>query len=164
MLYEAVFKALQKERVRYLLVGGIAVNLYGVLRATADLDIFLWLDDSNNIAKFVKIMNKLGYKPRVPVKPEDLQDPKKRDEWRKKKGAIVFTFVHPNSFEQVDIFLKQPIPFEPAYKRRNVINIGSFKITVASLDDLKKMKQKAGREKDRSDILNLQKIRAIRKA
>src|SRR3989338_8029591 len=111
MFYESVFRALQKERVRYLVVGGVAMNLYGVLRATADLDLFIWLKNSGNVAKFVKIMKRLGYKPRVPVAPEDLQDPEKREEWQKGKGALVFTFVHPDSFEQVDVFLKDPIPF-----------------------------------------------------
>lgn len=81
MFYEAAFRALQKRRVRYLVVGGVAVNLYGILRATADLDIFPWLKSSQNVAKFVSAMKKLGYKPRAPVAPEDLQDPQKRLEW-----------------------------------------------------------------------------------
>ncbi len=143
-----------------MLVGGVAVNLYGVLRATADLDIFLWLGKSENVAKFVKIMNKLGYKPRVPVPAEDLLSPLKRKEWGRKKGALVFTFVHPNSYEQVDVFLRDPIPFEKAYKRRKLLTIGTMKISVASLGDLKTMKKKSGRDKDKSDLLNLNKLKS----
>jgi hypothetical protein len=37
MFYEQVFRVLHKHEVRYLVVGGVAVNLYGVLRMTADL-------------------------------------------------------------------------------------------------------------------------------
>lgn len=162
MFYETVFRALQKKRVRYLVAGGVAVNLYGILRATADLDLFLWLGSPENVAKFVQTMKKLGYRPRVPVPPEDLQDPQKRREWQRKKGALVFTFVHPNSFEQVDIFLKDPIPFEAAYRRRRTVSIADFKISVVSLNDLKTMKKKAGREKDKSDLFNLRKIEAIK--
>ena len=53
MFYEAVFRSLYKERIKYLVAGGIAVNLYGVLRATANLDVFLWMGDPKNIEKSV---------------------------------------------------------------------------------------------------------------
>ena len=43
MIYEDVFRKLQEKKVQYLVVGGIAINLYGILRATADLDIMLQL-------------------------------------------------------------------------------------------------------------------------
>lgn len=35
MFYEAVFRELYKEKIEYLVVGGVAINLYGILRATA---------------------------------------------------------------------------------------------------------------------------------
>jgi len=35
------------KKVRYLLAGGIAVNLYGIERATADIDIIVDLEDDN---------------------------------------------------------------------------------------------------------------------
>ena len=38
MFYEEILIALQKHRVRYLILGGAAVNLHGVPRMTADLD------------------------------------------------------------------------------------------------------------------------------
>jgi hypothetical protein len=38
VFYEDVFRALNRHRVRYLIVGGIAVNLSGVPRMTRDLD------------------------------------------------------------------------------------------------------------------------------
>lgn len=37
--FEYLFSALNKARVRYLVVGGIAVNIYGIERATADIDL-----------------------------------------------------------------------------------------------------------------------------
>jgi len=39
--FESLFSALNKAKVRYLVVGGIAVNLYGIERATADIDLFV---------------------------------------------------------------------------------------------------------------------------
>ncbi len=37
----AVFAALARERVRYKVVGGVALNLHGIVRATEDLDLFV---------------------------------------------------------------------------------------------------------------------------
>jgi hypothetical protein len=36
-----VFKSFQQHEVKYLVIGGIAVVLYGIPRATFDLDIFI---------------------------------------------------------------------------------------------------------------------------
>ena len=37
-LFKKLFSSLNKESIKYLVVGGIAVNLYGIERATADID------------------------------------------------------------------------------------------------------------------------------
>ena len=39
-----VFKCLKKHKVKYLVIGGIAAILYGVPRATPDLDILIAVD------------------------------------------------------------------------------------------------------------------------
>ncbi len=39
--YAHIFKALSEAKVRYLVAGGIAVNLHQVMRATVDLDLIL---------------------------------------------------------------------------------------------------------------------------
>ena len=42
-----VFSALEQARVRYLVVGGVAVVLHGHLRVTADLDLVVDLELTN---------------------------------------------------------------------------------------------------------------------
>jgi hypothetical protein len=42
-----LFRALSREQVRYKVVGAIALNLHGLVRATEDLDIFIDPDPSN---------------------------------------------------------------------------------------------------------------------
>ena len=54
MFYEDVFRKLNEEKVRYLIIGGIAVNLYGYSRVTGDLDIMLDLNDNESILGFIK--------------------------------------------------------------------------------------------------------------
>ncbi len=39
MAYDEVFRALSAKKARYLVAGGVAVNLLGVPRMTADLDL-----------------------------------------------------------------------------------------------------------------------------
>jgi hypothetical protein len=43
----AVFRALEREGVRYKVVGAVALNLLGLARATRDLDIFVAADEKN---------------------------------------------------------------------------------------------------------------------
>ena len=47
IFYEAIFRAFQKQEVKYVLVGGIAFNLPGAMRNTADLDILVEMSDHN---------------------------------------------------------------------------------------------------------------------
>ncbi len=42
-----LMRKLQMENVDYLLVGGVALNLHGILRATEDIDIFIRPDEEN---------------------------------------------------------------------------------------------------------------------
>lgn len=54
-----LFSLLHKHKVRFLLVGGFAVNYYGYSRATGDVDI--WLEDTiENRRKLVAILTEYG--------------------------------------------------------------------------------------------------------
>lgn len=44
---QTVFASFQKHQVRYLVIGGIAVVVYGVPRATFDLDIIIEANKEN---------------------------------------------------------------------------------------------------------------------
>lgn len=67
---EKVIGALNQERVRFLVAGGVAVVLHGYLRTTADLDLVVQLD-SSNVLRALRALGSLGYRPRAPVAPED---------------------------------------------------------------------------------------------
>ncbi len=162
MIYEEIFKEFELRGVRYLVVGGIAVNLYGYIRLTMDLDIMVDLSDKN-LSKVVDVMEKFGYAPRVPVDPREFVSEEKRDKWIKEKGAVVFTFIHPKKpFKQIDIFLSNPIEFEEAYSRREAMTIGGAKVTIASIDDLIKMKTSTARPRDLEDVHHLERIKALK--
>ena len=57
IIYEDILREFRKQKVKYVLVGGIAVNLLGFLRTTSDLDILVEMSDEN-LANVVRILKK----------------------------------------------------------------------------------------------------------
>ncbi len=162
MIYEEIFREFELKGLRYLVVGGMAVNLYGYVRLTMDLDIMVDLSEEN-LSKVVDIMEEFGYTPRVPVNPHEFISKERRDEWIREKRALVFTFIDLKSpFKHIDIFLSNPIDFEDAYSRRETMVVGGIRINLASVDDLIRMKRSAGRPRDMEDINHLERIKALR--
>lgn len=95
--YEELFRDFDKAGVRYLVVGGVAVNLHGFVRMTADLDLIVALDPEN-LRAFLALMKSKGYKPKVPVPIEDFADPNKRKNWIIDKEMKVFSLYHPPGY------------------------------------------------------------------
>jgi hypothetical protein len=142
-----------------MVAGGIAVNLYGIERATADIDIVVNLD-KKNLSKFVKVAKKLGLKPKVPVTLDDLLDSEKRKNWITDKGMMVFSLYDTkNLFFLIDIFVKVPFDFDEVYKRRTKIKFEDTIIPVIPIKTLIEMKKKSGRPQDKADVFYLKKIK-----
>ena len=59
MFYLDVLEQFYRNGVRYLIVGGLAVNLYGVPRVTQDIDVII-ATDPENILKMNSILKGLG--------------------------------------------------------------------------------------------------------
>lgn len=158
MYYEEVFRDLNEKGVRYLVVGGMAVVLHGIVRLTADLDILVDLK-KENVLKLISAMENLGYKPRVPVPATDLADEKKRHDWITEKNMEVFTFIDPKTpLHLVDVLIKEPVNFEQVYERKVTIEAAGISIPVISIKDLMKLKQIPGREKDLNDFKSLENL------
>lgn len=156
---EILFSALNKEKVRYLVVGGIAVNLYGIERATADIDLVVDLEE-NNLQKFIKVMKGHNYKPKIPVKLDDFTEKEKRENWIKEKGMTVFSLFDPkNPFFLLDIFVETPFNFDIVYEAREEIHAEKTIIPLVPIQYLIEMKEKTGRPQDIADVFYLRKIR-----
>jgi hypothetical protein len=152
MYYENVFRSLQKDKIRYAVAGGVALVLHGVVRFTADLDLIVDLEPEN-LRRFVQVMTELGYRPRLPGKTEDFLDPAARNQWKRKKGMEVFSFVDPGQpMTLVDVFIEEKIPFGEVVKDLVRITAKGIMIPVVSLDHLKKLKRAAGRPQDLADF------------
>jgi len=154
MIYLEIFRTLHQEGVRYLVTGGVAMNLHGIPRMTADVDLFIDLERSN-VGRFLAAVKALGFIPSVPVPAEFLADPSARAAWRQEKNMLVLTFIHPSRPAIcLDVFVFEPIPFGPAFERRKRVRVeeGAFEIPVASEADLIAMKEGTGRLQDASDV------------
>lgn len=150
---------MNRERVKYMVVGGVAVNLYGIERATADLDIVVLLEEAN-ISKFVSVAKKIGLKPKIPVQLDDFIDSDKRKKWITEKGMKVFSLFDPKApFFLIDIFTEFDFVFQDAYERRKKIRFENIVIPLIPLDTLIEMKKGTGRLQDESDVYYLERIR-----
>lgn len=158
MFFQKVIKGLEDKKIRYLVIGGLAVNLYGYNRMTKDLDIMLSFD-SENVNKFKELVEDLGFKPRVPVDIIEIADPNNREFWKDKKNMKVFSVFNPeNDDEIVDVMIMDYIDFEEAYKNRKILSDKSNAVSVVSFEDLIKLKEISGRDRDLYDIKILKKI------
>lgn len=158
-IFTLLFSALNRKKVRYLVAGGVAVNLYGIERATADLDIVLLLEE-RNLQGFISVAKDMELKPKVPVKLDDLASEEKRNSWIHDKGMTVFSLHDPKKpFFLLDIFVDVPFDFDRVYSRREKMKAGRTTIPVVPIDELIRMKERSDRPQDKADIHYLKKIR-----
>jgi len=154
-----VFQQLNTANVRYVVVGGVATILHGYVRATTDIDLIVDLQ-VEEAEKVIKTLSDAGYKPRIPVEAMEFADTNKREGWIKTKDMTVFSMFHPGQPGlSIDLFAKHPIPFEELWQRSKIFDVDGTEIRTCSLDDLLKLKEMAGRNKDKDDIEKLQRIK-----
>lgn len=150
--FEKVFRELNKGKVKYLVVGGVAVNLYGYLRFTGDIDILLLLEDQN-LEKMSKVMKKLGYNERLPVELKSLSDHKQVRKWLKEKNMTSFAFVEEKGPGLIiDILVEESLKFDKVNEHCVKKRFDNVVLPVVSIGQLIKMKRKAGRDKDLIDL------------
>lgn len=161
IFYEEIFREFQKQKVKYVLVGGIAVNLLGAMRSTVDLDLLVEMSEEN-LKKIVNILRNQGYRTKQPIDPMKITDRKTRSEWIEKKHMKAFNFYKKDELKEVDIVLESPISFDEAKKSALRIKVDDLTLPVISMDNLIKMKKKTGRAIDDLDIEELTKIKKLK--
>jgi hypothetical protein len=156
---EKVFRALNDANVRYLVVGGLAVNAHGYVRATRGLDLVIGLAPEN-ILNGLGVLEAVGYRPRVPVTPEQFADPALREQWRNEKQMIVLQ-LWSDAFERtpVDVFVYELFDFDAEWAAaiRQPL-VPGVDVPFVRLEVLFAMKTEAGRSQDLVDIEKLRRI------
>ena len=154
---EAIVRVLEDARVRYLVVGGLAVVAHGVGRLTFDVDLVVQLDP-DNVARAMAALGRLDYRPTVPVSARDLATAEVRQRWIAEKHMIVLALQSDSHRETtIDIFVTEPFDFDLEYGRALVGAIApGLTVRFVQVDTLKQMKLAAGRPKDLEDIRQLE--------
>lgn len=147
-LYELT-DAFNAAKLKYALVGGYALALHGLVRATMDVDFVLTLTQGDfELAE--KTLGKIGLQSRLPIRAQDVI--KMRKEYIENRNLIAWSFIdYKNPSRQVDILITKDLKNLETEK----ITVGGRKISVASLAELLKMKTEAGRPQDLVDIENI---------
>ncbi len=130
-----VFRALNRARVRYLLIGGYASVLHGVPRTTLDLDLALDPDPAN-VRRALRALGRLGLRPETDRVDEVLA-----------QGGVTAT-----NDRSVDLLTSlRGTTFASLWRRRIEVRIPGTRIRVVARGDQIRLLRAAGRRQDRED-------------
>jgi predicted nucleotidyltransferase len=145
------WKALQDQSVKYILVGGYAINFHGYQRFTSDLDI--WLKDSLENRQALRkafISCGMGDYPMI----EYMQ------------FVPGWTEFHLNNDLRLDILIDmkglEGYTFDECLQMASIADIENVNIPFLHINQLIENKKAVNREKDRIDVLALEQISKIR--
>jgi hypothetical protein len=149
-----VFRVLGDHDVDYLVIGGVAVQAYGHVRTTQDVDVIV-APDARNLERLAAALAQLGAR----LKGVDAHllgiDP--TDATHLRDGA---NFGLATSAGGLDVWtdaaeLKGARPWDEMRQRAVSVEVGGQSLRFVHRDDLIRMKLAAGREKDLQDIAAL---------
>jgi predicted nucleotidyltransferase len=142
-----IWNYLKENDVRYITIGGFAVNIYGYNRNTGDLDILI--DDSiDNRRKLRKAFKEIG-----------IGDFEAIETMQFIPGWTDFTL----SFGlRLDVMTSikglEDTPFEELYDAATVVLLGGVEVKFIDYENLIKAKKASNRPKDQLDIEELNKL------
>jgi predicted nucleotidyltransferase len=148
--FDEILRRLAASEIRFVLVGGLAVNAWGVVRGTRDVDVVV-APDPDNLSRLAEMAVAAG--GRVQARGAFLSSAPSIAA-RIAEGAMVQIQTELGSLDIV-----QGLPGVPSYEvlrsRARETEILGVTVAVCSLEDLKEMKLAAGRARDLADLEDL---------
>jgi len=139
--FKEFIQLLNVHNVQYLIVGGYAVAFHGHPRYTKDIDIWIWMEQTN-AEHMLDVLKVFGFSSL------GLQ----RDDFLKKNNVIQLG----NPPNRIDILTDlSGVVFEECYPKRNSITIDGIAINFIDIENLIQNKKASGRHQDLADIENL---------
>jgi hypothetical protein len=133
---------LNKNSVRYLVVGGYALAFHGFPRYTKDIDFWIWVNEEN-AKNLVKTLEEFGFSG-LELKEDDFLTP----------GYVVQLGQPP---ARIDLLTSVTgLRFEECYESRAHIKIQDSEVDFIDLESFKKNKKAVGRYQDLADLENLE--------
>ena len=138
--------ALNRANVRYLLVGGYAVNVHGYQRSTGDVDV--WVEPTEiNYGRLTQAFGRFG----LPIEVLPLA------KFLAVAQYDVFSFGRPPN--AIDLMTKvRGLVFGDAYANSTLYEFAELPVRVIGLADLITAKRAAGRPRDLADLVQLEKV------
>lgn len=137
---KALFASLEKNRVKYVIIGGVAAILHGVPRMTGDIDLFIE-SGHENAGRMLNTLRELGYETSELITPVGL--------------SAVKMLMFENGIK-IDVMLKIPgVAFAEVWANRQIQYIGDQEFYIISKADLIASKLAAGRKRDLDDVAAL---------
>lgn len=134
---KGAFSSLQKHKVKYVVIGGIASVLHGVPRATFDLDILIEAMPAN-AEKLLEALIEAGLGTAALITAEKL---------------LAHEITIFKDHVRVDVQTYTPgVEFEEAWEKRETMDYQGQEFYVLSKEDLIASKRAAGREVDLEDV------------
>lgn len=146
MEYGDVFERLEAERVRYVVVGGMAVALHGHARPTRDLDIVVEHAPAESRRATAALIS-LGFVPALPLPLELLTVQRFTDAARR----------------EVDVFARFRLPFGELWSASEHLKAAGRPVRVCSLEHLIRIKRLDGRPRDVRDVEALLAVESARR-
>ena len=140
--FKEFIQLLNKNRVKYLVVGGYAVALHGHPRYTKDLDIWIYVN-TTNAEILINTFNEFGFSS-LDLETNDFLT----------FGNVVQLGSPPNRINLLTSV--DGVEFESCYESKFEVDIEGIRINFINLEDLKKNKKASGRHQDLADLENLE--------
>lgn len=161
MEYFKIFKKLSEKDVKYLICGGVAVNIYGIPRMTADIDVVVEFS-LENLERLDSAMSELGYKHLPPFKILELAEEAARKRYALEKNMKAYSYCGDGKdYVNFDIIIKLDFDFEEVWNNSEVREVEGLKLHLISINDLIMMKEHTGREQDKKDIEYLKELKKL---
>lgn len=154
--FEAVIRALHGAEARYLIAGGMAVGAHGYLRFTRGVDLVVQLVP-DNVERVFSALQRLGYRPAVPVSAEQFADAAYRESRFTEQGIQALGFRSDRHQETpINVFAEESFSFDEEYRKALVKPLnGAFPVYFVCIETLIRMKEASGRLADLADAEQL---------
>ncbi len=139
--FKDFLKLLKEHEVRYLLIGGYAVNYYGYIRTTGDMDIWIAIHP-DNAHKIVVVLKEFGF-----------DHPDLNENLFLQEKKILRIGMPPMRLELTTSI--SGVEFDERCQARVVDNLDDVEVNLIDLEHLKQNKKASGRPKDLVDYQKL---------
>lgn len=158
MFYLDLFSALDRHKVEYVLIGGLAVAMHGVERNTMDIDVCVVISPVN-LQHLMEAAKELRLSPMLPVPLEILGDIETLKQWPSQRNLQAFSLRSADmAGVTLDVLLFPPVDPASMCQRALQLDVSGVPVRLASIDDLIALKQSVARPIDLADIEHLKRL------